>query len=120
VDVTIENKDFRELIKQYDRDYVVFYCDPPYLSVPGITERDFYIHRFTENDMKDLLNMLSSIKGKFVLKLQDDQLKIPFIKEWVEKNRYNMKVAEHRMSIIKVIDEKRPRLKTVLIYNFSG
>jgi DNA adenine methylase len=120
VDVTIENKDFRELIKQYDRDYVVFYCDPPYLSVPGIIERDFYIHRFTENDMKDLLNILSSIKGKFVLKLQDDQLKISFIKEWVDKNKYNVKVVEHSKSLLKVIGGKRPKFKTVLIYNFSG
>ena len=28
-DVTIENRDFRDIIKIYDRGYTVFYCDPP-------------------------------------------------------------------------------------------
>ena len=31
-DVVIENKDFEELIAQYDREDTFFYCDPPYFN----------------------------------------------------------------------------------------
>ena len=43
-----------------------------------------------------------------------------FIKEWIDKNKYNVKVVEHSKSLLKVIGGKRPKFKTVLIYNFNG
>jgi len=68
--------------------------------------------------MKDLLNTLSGINGKFVLKLPEDHLEIRYIMEWIEKNSYRVKTIKHVKSMIKVIGGKRPVHKTILVYNF--
>ncbi len=117
-DVTIENKDFRDIIKTYDREHVVFYCDPPYLSYKSKDRERYYRFSFTEDDMKDLLQLLSSIKGKFVLKLPYDHLEINFIKEWA--SRYRIKEVEHAFNFQKVVGGQRSKFKTVLIYNYEA
>lgn len=116
-DVTIENKDFRDMIKTYDRRYTVFYCDPPFLTYK-VRERGHYFRFvFTEDDMRDLLNLLSNIKGRFVLKLPHDHLEIGFIKEWASK--YRVREIEHRHNFYKTIDNKRPKFKTILVHNYE-
>jgi DNA adenine methylase len=117
-DVTIENKDFRDIIKTYDREHTVFYCDPPFLSHKVKERERYYRLTFTEDDMKDLLNLLSNIKGKFVLKLPHDHLEIGFIKEWASK--YRIKEVEHHHHLYKVVGKKRPRFKTILVYNYEA
>jgi len=119
-DVTIENKDFRDIIKTYDRPYTVFYCDPPFLSTKERDRSDYYRFTFTVNDMMVLLNTLSSIKGRFVLKLPYDHLEISFIKDWISRNSYNVKEVEHINTFVKVVGGKRPKFKTILVHNFSG
>lgn len=66
--VVIENKDFADLIKVYDRPKALFYCDPPYHK----TEY-FYNAVFTEADHERLKDILSGIKGRFVLSYNDDE-----------------------------------------------
>jgi DNA adenine methylase len=117
-DVTIENRDFRDIIKLYDREYTVFYCDPPFLSYGSKDRERYYRFSFTKDDMKDLLQLLSSIKGKFVLKLPYDHLEIDFIKEWA--SRYRIKEVEHTFHFQKVIGGQRSKFKTVLIYNYEA
>jgi DNA adenine methylase len=116
-DVTIENRDFRDVIKLYDRDFVVFYCDPPFLSIEA-DRGGYYSVPFTPGDMQALLKALSNIKGKFVLKLHEDQLKVPFISDWVR--RYNVKVVEHFKIMDTVVEEKRPKQRTLLVYNYPS
>ena len=70
--VVVENKDFENLIKVYDRPNALFYCDPPYHT----TEK-YYDVQFTEDDHLRLKNALNHIKGKFVLSYNDDE----FIRE---------------------------------------
>lgn len=70
--VVVENKDFENLIKVYDRPNALFYCDPPYHT----TEK-YYDVQFTEDDHLRLKNALDHIKGKFVLSYNDDE----FIRE---------------------------------------
>lgn len=64
----IENKDFEDLIRQYDRNNALFYCDPPYHT----TER-LYAERFSENDHYRLNALLKSLKGRFILSYNDDE-----------------------------------------------
>jgi len=66
-DITIENMDFREVIKRYDSEKTVFYCDPPYIG----TANEYYGKPFTVDDLRDLANILTTIKGKFLLKLNN-------------------------------------------------
>lgn len=81
--VVVENKDFENLIKVYDRPKALFYCDPPYHT----TEK-YYDVQFTEDDHLRLKNTLDGIKGKFVLSYNDDE----FIRE-LYKNYNIIKVT---------------------------
>lgn len=56
--VTIENKDYADLIKVYDRSKALFYCDPPYHK----TER-YYDIKFTQADHEKLCSILHSINS---------------------------------------------------------
>lgn len=64
--VVIENKDFENLIKVYDRPKALFYLDPPYVGT-----EDVYDGEFTKKDHIRLRDTLSTIKGKFVLSYND-------------------------------------------------
>jgi DNA adenine methylase len=114
--VSIENMDFRKVITAYDTPNTVFYCDPPHLPVTGKERKDYYRFRFTEQDMRDLLNLLDNIKGKFVLRLTSDNLEYDFIKRWIEK--YKVETVEHGLFMAKSKGEARSRLTTLLIYNY--
>ena len=64
--VIIENKDFADLIKTYDRPDALFYCDPPYYST-----EDMYDVGFGWSDHVRLRDTLTSIQGKFLLSYND-------------------------------------------------
>lgn len=64
--VTIENRDFEELIIQYDRPDAFFYCDPPYYETEG-----HYEVVFSKEDHIRLCRALRNIQGKFLLSYND-------------------------------------------------
>lgn len=64
--VVIENKDFADLIKVYDRSTALFYCDPPYFNA-----EKYYNSEFEIEQHKKLKESLSNIKGKFILSYND-------------------------------------------------
>lgn len=65
--VYIENLPYADLIKRYDREYTLFYLDPPYWN----SEDDYGAGLFDKNDFNTLSNLLSTVSGKFVLSLND-------------------------------------------------
>lgn len=99
--VVIENKDFENLIKVYDRDNALFYCDPPYHK----TERHYTV-KFTDEDHKRLCEALHNIKGKFVLSYNDDN----FIRELYKD--CNITSVERNNSL------SQGRFKELIIKNF--
>jgi DNA adenine methylase len=72
--VFIENLDFEELIKRYDKEHTVFYCDPPYI------ESREYIIKFEKEDHIRLSEILNKIKGKFILSINAHELAFELIK----------------------------------------
>ena len=66
--VSIEQMDFEDLIKVYDRPKALFYCDPPYFTIEKI-----YKNSFTTNDHERLKSTLDDIKGRFILSYNDDE-----------------------------------------------
>ena len=66
--VVIENKDFENLIKVYDRPKALFYCDPPYHKAES-----YYDTSFAEADHERLKAILNGIKGRFVLSYNNDE-----------------------------------------------
>jgi len=63
--VLIENRDFRNLIRIYDRQDTFFYIDPPYL--PATRKSGAYKHEMTEEDHCELVEILKDVKGKVLL-----------------------------------------------------
>jgi len=66
-DILIENLDFREIIKKYDAEKTVFYLDPPYFG----RAEEYYGTPFTVNDLRDMAQMLTQIRGRFLLKVDN-------------------------------------------------
>lgn len=63
--VTIECQDWREILRRYDREDTLFFCDPPY------TYRDYYNTPWDEQEHLSLRDRLINIKGKFILTYDD-------------------------------------------------
>jgi len=104
--VAIENRDFEELIKLYDRPDSFFYCDPPYYDTEG-----FYNDvDFSREDHIRLRNTLLECEGKFLVSYNDcpeirELWDIPgiYIEEVVRPNnlalRYENGAEYHEMFI---------------------
>ncbi len=61
--VTVENLDWQDCLRRYDRTHTFFYLDPPYYGTKD------YRHNFNEEDFASLAAVLGHIKGKFLLSL---------------------------------------------------
>ena len=70
-DVLVENQDFEQLIRHYDREDSLFYCDPPYHATEGYYQ-NIGKDGFTEKDHIRLRDRLLSMEGKFLLSYNDD------------------------------------------------
>ncbi len=70
--VIIENKDFEDLIRVYDRPDALFYLDPPYHG----TEK-YYDSDFKQEEHIRLNRVLRGVEGYFILSYNDDD----FIRE---------------------------------------
>jgi DNA adenine methylase len=64
--VQIENLDWSEILKRYDKPAAFFYLDPPYLGSP------VYKHNFYDiSDYVKMAETLKTITGKFVFSIND-------------------------------------------------
>lgn len=103
--VVIENKCYDDLIKVYDRTGALFYLDPPYFK----TEK-YYGELFSKEDHLKLKEILSNIKGKFILSYNDCEfirtLYADFYIEEVDRNN-------------NLIQQDKSRYKELIIRNFK-
>jgi DNA adenine methylase len=74
--VMVENLDWSELVKRYDKPTTFFYLDPPYHKMP------YYKHNFVDADFKHMAELLRGINGKFILSLNDDEFVRETFKEF--------------------------------------
>jgi DNA adenine methylase len=59
----IHNRDYKDIIRNYDSAETFFYLDPPYYG-----KEKFYInHNFEESSHGELAKILNSIEGRFIL-----------------------------------------------------
>ena len=65
--VVVENKDFEQLIRHYDRPDTFFYCDPPYLT----TENYYENVDFTVDDHQRLADALYRSQGRYMVSYND-------------------------------------------------
>lgn len=103
--VIIENVDFERLIKTYDRESALFYCDPPYYEA-----EKYYPDRFQPEDHVRLRDTLSRIKGKFILSYND----CPEIRELYAG--YNLLEVDRQDNLVMKINPRR--YKELIIKNY--
>lgn len=65
--VVIENLDYSVFIKRYDSPKTLFYLDPPYFGCEDYYGKDI----FSRAEFAKLAELLSGIKGRFLLSLND-------------------------------------------------
>jgi len=65
LNVQLECLPYQDILKKYDRDFTFFYLDPPYFNRP------YYKFNFEEKDYVEMAERLQTIKGKFLLSLND-------------------------------------------------
>lgn len=64
--VTIENLNWSDFVKRYDRPATFFYMDPPYFKAPC------YNHNFLKiEDYQNMATVLAQVQGKFLLSIND-------------------------------------------------
>jgi DNA adenine methylase len=109
-DVIIENLDFRKIIQLYDSDKTVFYLDPPF---PDRSE-DYYGITFTIKDFRDMAKILTQIKGKFLLKVDDKAFNL--IKDILVN--YKIEKIEKKRKMERKENEKRETWTLIFISNY--
>ena len=64
----IECLPYEDVLRRYDRESTVYYCDPPYLGA------SLYRHNFSEADFALLAERLGTLRGTFLLSINDKPL----------------------------------------------
>lgn len=101
--VQIECLPCGEIIKRFDRHATLFYLDPPYWG------RKLYRHNFEESDFEKLAEQLATVRGKFILSLND----VPEVRKLFR--RFRIEDVELHYSSQK---NSGRRYREVLITNF--
>ncbi|MEM1562881.1 MAG: DNA adenine methylase [Candidatus Bathyarchaeia archaeon] len=112
-DVVVESLDFEDLIEKYDSDETLFYLDPPYVSVTS-DRSGYYRHGFNPMDTARLGNAIKRIKGYFMLKIHEDNMRyyssIPIVS----------KFSIVRKSFMEFTDEdERKQFRYVILTNYK-
>lgn len=104
--VFVKNMPYQKIIQRYDREHTFFYLDPPYWDC-----EDYYGKGlFSKQDFVNLAHQLSSIKGKFIMSIND----APEIRQTFKK--FNIKVVSTRYSLA---TDHVKNVKELLIYNYD-
>lgn len=79
--VQIENDDAISVIKRYDSDETLFYCDPPYPH-ESRGDKNAYLFEMSNEEHIRLGNLLNSVKGKVAVSGYDCNLMNDLYKNW--------------------------------------
>lgn len=101
----VENLSFEKIIDKYDREYSFFFCDPPYFETVG------YSDEFGEKEHLILRDKLKSIKGKFLLTINDH----PKVRDWYKD--FNIEKVEVNYSVSRS-KEARKNYSELIITNY--
>lgn len=83
--VQLENRDALKVIQTWDSKDSFFYCDPPYYN-----SNMGHYKGYTEQDFENLLELLSKIKGKFLLSSYPSEL----IEKYAKKYKWHTEKIE--------------------------
>lgn len=102
--VQIEHMDFRNIIKKYDSKETLFYLDPPYIHKTRKMTYT-YTYEMSDQDHKDLINLLINIKGKVILSGYNNEI----YNTLIDNNWNKILLGNFAKRSIKTIKEKKER-----------
>lgn len=105
--VVIEQKDFEDLMRVYDRNDALSYFDPPYYG----TEK-YYNAKFSVDDHMRLNSVLKGLKGKFLLSYNDCE----FIREIYKDFTIEELIRNH--SLVSRYSDAEHNYRELLIRNY--
>lgn len=82
--VQIENRPAIDVIRLYDSPETLFYCDPPYIHETR-GDSKAYLHEMTDNDHRELADVLNSVEGLVAVSNYD----CPLMDELFPKSRWH-------------------------------
>lgn len=92
----IENIDAIELIKRYNDENTLLYCDPPYLQ--SLRKKNMYAHEMTDEQHIKLLEVLKESKSKIVLSGYDNPLYNETLTGWnTDEKKTTAQMGKHRV-----------------------
>lgn len=103
----IENKPFDYVITRFDRPTTFFYIDPPYYHC----ENDYGKGIFKREDFEKLRNILSGVKGKFIMSIND----VPEIRALYKEFRIEQVTTQYSASA----KGTKKGIKELLIMNYK-
>lgn len=105
--VQIMDIDWQDFIKRVDREYTLFYLDPPYFG----HEDDYGKDMFNREQFVKMAVLLSDIKGKFILSINDTTE----IRKWF----CNFYIKEVGLTYTAAGGNKPKAAKELIITNFT-
>ncbi|SRR5258706_96798 len=105
----IENTDALKVIETRDSKQSFFYCDPPYFNA----SRGHYI-KYSEQDFENLLKLLATIKGKFLLSSYPSEL----LNKYSKKNHWHTREIDMSLDITAKFNTGK-RKKETLTSNYN-
>ncbi len=112
--VQIENKPAIELIRRFNHENVLIYCDPPYMMETRHGKQ--YRCEMTDEDHEELLNVLMKHKGKVIISGYDTCLYADMLKGWntMVKTAYSQVGSPKREMILMNYDPPLQQMKFAL------
>lgn len=117
--VQIEHKDFREILRTYDTEDTLFYNDPPY--VHSVRKGGKYKYEMSDDDHRELVEMLLNLKGKAILSGYYNEIYLPLEQAgWQRIDFPTACYAAGRTRETKILGkgsarEKQPRVESIWI-----
>jgi site-specific DNA-adenine methylase len=108
----VENKDFCDVVKQYDSPTTYFYMDPPYWK----TENYYSNHDFDVNDHIRLAECMKGIEGKFSLSYYD----FPQLVEWFPIDQFEWRRENFKKAAAAKKDGTQNEGTELLIMNYKA
>jgi len=106
----VRNKDFEDVIREFDSDKTYIYLDPPYWK----TENYYSNHDFDRNDHERLANVLNSCESKFSLSYYDFEL----LHTWFPEDRFRWEKKQFAKAAAAKKGVKQNLAEELLILNY--
>jgi len=108
--VQISCRDALKVIAQRDSEDTFFFLDPPY---PGCVQKHYSGYTFA--DLEQLLQLLATIKGKFLL----CNFSSPLLSRYIKDCGWQISVFDMALRVANKICGGRKRKQEVMVYNYT-